>query len=120
MCERREPRREVRRDQRVYQLPGLLDSGARVARERRLDQVRDRRGHRRIRLAERAERTLPLLAHHLVVRRTGERHLAGQEVVECRAQGEQVAPPVHHVGVHRLLVRHVVRRADALVDGGEL
>ena len=73
-----------------------------------------------LQLADRAERVLPLLADDLLVRRAGERHLAGEQVVERRPEGEDVAAAVHEVRVHRLLVGHVVRRADALVDGGQL
>ena len=44
----------------------------------------------------------------------GKRYFAGEQVVERGTKGVDIAPLVGRLGVHRLFVRHVVGRADAL------
>ena len=49
-----------------------------------------------------------------------ERDLPGHEMIKRCTEGIEIAAGVGRLGTHRLLVRHVVRRAEALPRGGEI
>ena len=60
-----------------------------------------------------------LLFDHVKVILAGERQLAGDQVIQSCTQGEDVAAIVRLPRIHRLLVGHVVRRAERLPRGSQ-
>ena len=120
LWERRNSAGESRRFQCRCEVRGRLDSCPRIASQCRRDDLREIGRNIGIQFADRAERVVFFPPNHFLVRRAGERNLAGEQVVERRTECEDVAASVDEVGVQRLLVGHVVRRADPVVCGGEL
>ena len=105
--------------ERVVQRPRAPPArrrGARQTAHHHLGQVgRHPRRHR----AQRRRRAVHALLHQRVVRFPGERLATGQHRVPHRAERVDVAPRVHVARAHRLLRRHVARRADDHPRGGQ-